>query len=115
MSKTDLTTVSTAEIRSAELIFHHKRDLGAIAEDCALDALRVLHSGLSHPDSRLRIASAQAILTGHCKLAALKLPPPGANAIPPEERVERLAAALKEPNGELSEALKKTGWVQVQE
>lgn len=114
MPKTDLTTVSNADIREASLIFHHKRDLAVIAEDCALEALKTLHAGLTHPDSDLRLRSAGAILTAHCKLAALKLPPVGANSLSSEERVERIAAALDEPNGDLAEALKRKGWIQVQ-
>lgn len=114
MSKTDLTTISNTQIKVASSIFAPNRDLATVAEDCAAEALKVLYAGLDHPDSKLRLASANSILQAHCKLAAIKAPVPTAPQLPPEQRVEKLTQAFTEPSPEISEALGNAGWVQVQ-
>lgn len=112
MPKANFAAISRVEVKAAALLFNSNRDIGSIAADCATEALKVLHDGLSNPDDKLRLASATAILNAHCKLAALKQPQVGSE-LPYEERVARLTQALQEPLPELHEALARSRWQQV--
>lgn len=72
----------------------------------------MLHEGLGHPDDKLRLNSATAILNAHCKLASIKQQPLASEQLPPAERVERLRQALQVPDPELAEALRQAGYEQ---
>lgn len=97
-------------MRSAAAIFRNNRNIADIVDDCAFDALAVLHDGLTNPDDKLRLQSAQAILTAHCKLQAAKAQQPA--QLPYEERIEALRVALQAPAPELAEALRQAGYEQ---
>lgn len=114
MGKTNFAAISRVQVREAESIFHARRSIADIAEDCALEALRVLHDGLSNPDDKLRCNCANILLNAHVKLATLKVAPNAAPQLPPEQRVQMLTAALDSPDQDLSEALRLAGYTKVE-
>ena len=108
MAKTNFAAISRVTVREASAIFTRGRAVSEIAADLAVEALKVLHDGLSSPDDKLRFMSANAIVTAHVKLASVTSSnTQTAEALPAEERIARLTEALANPEAELREAMQR--------
>jgi hypothetical protein len=109
-----ITRVSEQLHETSEIV-RKGRPINAVARDAALDAFRVLHDALTNPNDKYRLAAAQALIAAHVKLETAKQEPKSAaEQLSPEEREERLLAALNNPDGDLAQALHKAGYIQVQ-
>lgn len=115
MAKVNYAALSRVTVRDAAEIFTPRATPAAIASDLAIEAMRVLHDGLSSPSDRIRSISAMALINAHCKLATAS----GGAAVPEspqlsaQERVAALTQALANPTAELRAAMQAAGLVAI--